>query len=288
MRTPFDRFAKDLFGVVLEPVCRVVPEREVSGDAQRIDLWCEPNPARLRELDRFTLIRRLVADGPCAFEFFHQAPALGDVLRSLHKVLTVRLATQDERTREAGLWIIAGGRPAQVLERLPSLRPDPTWSAGVYSADPGLGLHLIVTSELPATPHTLLLRLLSAGLTLKQALREVRQLPDTHPVRRLALPFVIKLHLEVRQSAPGQPELEEFVMETQSLYEMWQQKLLAEGEARGEARGEAKALLAVLAARGIAVVPEHVHRIDATRDLAQLDVWLARAATARTIEEVFG
>lgn len=58
--------------------------------------------------------------------------------------------------------------------------------------------------------------------------------------------------------------------------------------ARGEARGEARAVLAVLEARGIAV-PDGVRiRITECTDLAQLDAWVRRAVTARTIDDLIG
>ena len=292
MRTIFDRFAKDLVGSALAPGCQVVPEREISGDPQRIDLWCEPDPARIFELERHGILRRFVAEGACAFEFFHQPPSLLELMRSLRKILTLRQSSGGPEAQRAPLWIIAGGRPAQVFAELPSLRADPSWFEGVYATDPGLGLYLIVTSEIPNTPDTLILRLLGAGRTLRQAFHEVRSTRADDPVRRVAIPFMITLHRTAKEHPLDERELQELAMETQDLYEIWRQELLAQGEAtgeaRGEARGEAKALLAVLAARGIAVSQEDSDRISGTTDIAQLDRWLVRAATATTIDEVFG
>lgn len=58
------------------------------------------------------------------------------------------------------------------------------------------------------------------------------------------------------------------------------------GEARGEARGEGRAVLTVLAARGVPVPDAARERILACTDLAQLDAWLHRAGTATSIEQV--
>ncbi|MGA2451074.1 MAG: hypothetical protein ABTD50_20635, partial [Polyangiaceae bacterium] len=49
---------------------------------------------------------------------------------------------------------------------------------------------------------------------------------------------------------------------------------------QGRAEGEARAILTVLAARGIDVPDRARARILDCADLAQLDAWLARAATA--------
>jgi hypothetical protein len=58
------------------------------------------------------------------------------------------------------------------------------------------------------------------------------------------------------------------------------------GEARGEARGEGRAVLTVLEARGVPVPAAVREQVLACTDLAQLDTWLRRAATATTADEV--
>ncbi|MFI7128291.1 hypothetical protein ACIBQ1_21500 [Nonomuraea sp. NPDC050153] len=59
------------------------------------------------------------------------------------------------------------------------------------------------------------------------------------------------------------------------------------GREQGKAEGEARAVLLVLAARGFDV-PEDVRaRITACTDLAQLETWTTRAATAQALEELF-
>jgi len=62
----------------------------------------------------------------------------------------------------------------------------------------------------------------------------------------------------------------------------------AEGEAAGEAKGRADALLAFLAARRLSVSEEQRATVLACRDLAQLDRWIARAASVAMAAELFG
>lgn len=57
-------------------------------------------------------------------------------------------------------------------------------------------------------------------------------------------------------------------------------------EAAGFARGKSSAILAVLAAHGIAVSDQTRIHIEACRDAATLDRWIARAVTAASAEEV--
>lgn len=60
-----------------------------------------------------------------------------------------------------------------------------------------------------------------------------------------------------------------------------------QGRAEGEAKGEVKALLAVLVARGIDVPDEARARITACTDLDLLEVWVRRAVTIDSIDELF-
>ena len=64
----------------------------------------------------------------------------------------------------------------------------------------------------------------------------------------------------------------------------------AEGKAEGKAEGETaalvRAILALLAARGISVSVEARARIEACKDVSTLDRWILLAATARTAEDV--
>jgi hypothetical protein len=58
------------------------------------------------------------------------------------------------------------------------------------------------------------------------------------------------------------------------------------GLAEGAAAGQIAAILAVLAARGISVTAEARARIEACKDEATLDRWIARAAIAASAEDV--
>ena len=61
----------------------------------------------------------------------------------------------------------------------------------------------------------------------------------------------------------------------------------AEGRAEGAAEGRAEAVLEILAARGVEVPADIREQIAACRDLAQLDVWVRRAATANATADLF-
>jgi hypothetical protein len=69
--------------------------------------------------------------------------------------------------------------------------------------------------------------------------------------------------------------------------EIWTKEGEARGEAKGKAEGKAEGVLAVLEARGLAVGEEQRARILSCSELAVLDRWLRRAATAAAADDVF-
>ncbi|AUX39110.1 uncharacterized protein SOCE26_004920 [Sorangium cellulosum] len=62
----------------------------------------------------------------------------------------------------------------------------------------------------------------------------------------------------------------------------------AEGFAKGEAAGLARAILTLLAARGVSVSASARAHIEACKDVVTLERWIARATTAATVEEILG
>jgi hypothetical protein len=63
--------------------------------------------------------------------------------------------------------------------------------------------------------------------------------------------------------------------------------LIEEGRTKGEARGGANAILLVLAARKLNVTAAQRERIMGCTDLAQLNDWITRAATAPKVSDLF-
>ncbi|MFG3439467.1 hypothetical protein ACGF0J_19685 [Nonomuraea sp. NPDC047897] len=62
----------------------------------------------------------------------------------------------------------------------------------------------------------------------------------------------------------------------------------AEGRTEGQAEAAARSVLLVLEARGFDVPDDIRARIAACADLTQLQTWLTRAATAQTLQDLFG
>ncbi len=283
IRSAFDRLAKDAFDAVSAWVCVTrQTEIEVPSEVLRADFFCVPDPGQLHLLVDFPIVRRMFAEGAGIYEFFHQVPSPDEFLACIRKASVLRKpARLPARPEEPWLWVVSSGRPEQLIAPF-GFRHEPHWPPGFYGTLPGLRLRLVIVSELPVTPDTLFLRALGGGATLRAAREELTTSPD-HPASRLLAPLMVALYQETDDT--------EFKMETQELYEKWQQRVLAEGRVEGRvegrAEGRADALLQVLAARRLEVSAEQLATIRDCKDTAQLDVWIVRAITAESTGEVF-
>jgi hypothetical protein len=91
-----------------------------------------------------------------------------------------------------------------------------------------------------------------------------------------ALPLAARRYLEAMMTSRTYEYQSEFV-----------RRYVFQGRAEGEAKGEAKAILAFLEARGVDVPDDARARISGCTDLDQLDVWVRRAATAGSVDNLF-
>jgi len=99
----------------------------------------------------------------------------------------------------------------------------------------------------------------------------------------------LKTYTVFVRSAASEPARQalEALMTTQ-FKDTFVDRLLAEGEAKGKAEGEARMILRVLSARGLQVSAEIRQRVLSCADTSQLETWGDRAATAASINDVFG
>ena len=141
---------------------------------------------------------------------------------------------------------------------------------------------------------TLLVRLLGAGLVLKQAIAELKELQAEAPERTLALPILLRLRLTVPSDLTKQTtDDQEFLMDTQDIVETWRREAVQEGVAQGLKQGVAQglkqgvahALVEVYEAR-FGAMPEDLRAVaEHTADEPTLVAWLRLAGT-RSADEV--
>jgi hypothetical protein len=224
MERVYDRLAREALMQALRGASRtLVADRVVGADS--IDLFCEPDPELLEEPLPFGLVRRFLVQGPCAFEFFHHAPSIPELLNSLAKGFDLRdPACWPPHAEEPWLWIICAHRPSGAWSKF-SLEAARGFPRGVYATPPAYRMRLVLPNELPRTLDTLLLRLLGSGKPLQGALTELDELGASHPLGALMMPLITSLYREYRALAESREDVARFLKETGGFCESWRQKL---------------------------------------------------------------
>ncbi|WP_437974906.1 hypothetical protein WMF11_42995 [Sorangium sp. So ce295] len=246
MRSRFDAFGKSVLRETLDLVGGADTQVEVIATSQTMDIWYTPDPARAALRAELGLLGELAAE-PCQFEPFHDTPGPAELRGCVRK----QLHWHHELERRNGgpvpfprLCVLSSGRPATVLDAF-GFDPVPG-RPGLYRAAPGWRIDLVVIAELPRTRDTLLLRLLGARAVLRDAIRELIDLPDDAWERGIALPWLLRLRFEV----PAEPsarttedaEEEEIVTEVQQWFEQLKQSLRDEARREGLQEGRKEGL----------------------------------------------
>jgi flagellar biosynthesis/type III secretory pathway protein FliH len=165
---------------------------------------------------------------------------------------------------------------------------------GLYQAAPFVHLSIAVVRELPTTRDTLLLRLLGAGRVLRQAIAELKMLPEDAREPLIALPILVRCRLEIPEDpAQRTDDDEEFLMSTQDILEVWEQKVkeaglrqgLRQGLQQGVEKGLQRSLIAAYETRFGAIRKDLRAAIERTHDEATLDGWL-KVIVARSADEI--
>lgn len=243
-RTRFDRLAKHVVEGALGSSCTVKTELEVAAEAQSIDVYAEPDPARSEERMRAGLLGRM-AEGVCLIEAFHQPPRAEHV----HECVLKQHAVHAQRRRDARragraklptlptLWLVSAGDPVGVRRDF-ELRPLRGWPKGCFRGARASGVRLIVVSMLPNEPSTLLIRLMGAGPTLRAALAELAALPLTSWERGAAGPWIESLHfVSLEPGASAATKDEEDTMDAVRMWKESQHKAREEGRVEGRLEG---------------------------------------------------
>jgi hypothetical protein len=238
-RQPFDEFSKQLFEALLSPYGRVTVDRNVPGEARRIDIYFEPtdptrlNPNELGQLAQLSTTKSL-------FEPFRNPPTSADVrtcaakLYLLHAELSRNAGRTLSDTELPQLWILASSASDRLLA---DFRGELQGEDGIYSFGRGWRTGLINIAELRSTEETLWLRLLGKGITQEQAIEELLMLPETTPKRAIALDLLAQWHISIKVTASIDAEEKRFLMALSRAYLEWERQTLATGRRQGIEQG---------------------------------------------------
>jgi hypothetical protein len=149
---------------------------------------------------------------------------------------------------------------------------------GLDDAGGMLRVGIVVASELPRDPSTLLVRFMAGGPLLGDAIAELDALEDGAFERTVAEEILVDLGEELRKKATATPEEEEFIVSVGMTF----------SQARKEAKVEeaVRMLLTVLGVRGLTVPDAARERILAQKDVERLERWHAKAVVAASVGEV--
>ncbi len=257
-------------------------EMEVSPDPQNADGYFVPNPERSSPVTS-TLLGRM-SDHPCSFEVFSAAPDVGESKECVRKLLNLHhiLEGKEPNAPLPRQWIISSGLPKSAFGELGARRAK-GWPEGVYRLARAFDTFFIVASELPEDRSTLLLRLMGRGRTLRRAVEDLKKLSEDDFERCTALPILVRFRIEAA-AEPVSTVDEEFLMNTQEVMDMFEQRAEQRGEQRGLVR-QRKMVLRQLR-RKFGDLPEAIlARVDAA-DADTLDRFADKLLFAASPQEV--
>lgn len=286
MHNRFDQFIKRLAREAYSPGGHVETEAEVTPPARRIDIWFVPHAGRARKvLAPLGLFGRMGRTS-CTLEPYHSTPT-GDQVADCfakHRFFCCDLARRKPRPPVPTQWIISSGRPSAALTGL-NFR-NSRQCKGIYDGPALMRTKVVVVSELPRTRDTLLVRLMGAGTTLRRAIADVRALPEDALERRLALPILVHLRLEIPADPAKQTTIDrEFLMTTKEI-DKYLEQIHEEGRKEGRDEGLAEGVLMAYRARFGAAPPAALAAaVEHADDRAALQRWM-EMVTTRSADDV--
>jgi len=243
MRTSLDQMGKQLLTALLRPSCEIVSELEIAHDPQAIDLLVSPGPGGAPTAAQTGLLARLV-QGPTLLEPYSQTPGSAELTACQRRQLA--LLHERERGQRPGslprplTWLLSPGRPEALLRDF-GFVSSPDWPTGVHQAPPGHALGVIVLRELPRERDTLPLRLLGRKSTLRNAVEDLRQLPDDDPLRAPLWQVMLRMRVRVILDELPAEEREAWML-TEAEFEVFKNDLVQQGKQDGLRQGERQGL----------------------------------------------
>ena len=249
-------------------------------------------PARGRDVDSGYVIARTAAEVPDA-EIPDQAKSLVHIeLHRRHQSLEdlaldvaeaqVRLYRREGKLVESHVWDLYGDARAPVLEKR-TLTYSAAGSCVAYTRVNlrGLGWDELLAQGPPALWSLIALTRDGATEPVIARVRDAIHARATWTLAERADHLAVLWFVAEAEGVPG--KLMRAVVTKERLMES---ELYREIVAEGKAAGKAEAVLAVLAARGIAVSAPLRERILRCAEIAMLNVWIRRAAVASTAAAV--
>ena len=271
---PHDKFAKDLFDLLLTPLGKVNLQRTIQPETKFVDIYFQPN-LNPPDSQNLGLLTQCLNQQPAIFEPFRNPVTVDEIQTCIVKLFEVQqeLNRDSKRLKQPSsaevrpqLWILTPTLAAHTLTGFGAVNDVQSWGTGVYLLPRHLQAGIIVVHQLPKTPETLWFRLMGKGKVQQNAIAEVAALPAPHPYRDNTLDLFLSLKLELEAKQKIKSEERELIM---SLSPLLVEKIEA-AEQRGRQRGlqegqegEYKLVLRLLQKRVGDISPEMQTQIEA-------------------------
>ena len=242
---PHDKFAKNLFELLLTPLGGVNTQRVIQSETKFVDIYFEPNNLNLSDGANLGLLAQCLNQYPAMFEPFRNPVTVDDIQMSLVKVFEVQqeLNREHKRLKQDGdkvtprLWILTPTLAAHTLAKFGAVNDVEIWGKGVYLLPEHHQMGIIVIHQLPQIPATRWFRLMGKGNVQQRAVEELAALPLSDSYRGDALDLFLSLRLELEAKQTIDLEEQELIMQLSPLYLEKIQAAKQEGEIIGEERG---------------------------------------------------
>jgi hypothetical protein len=288
-RFVYDQFAKQYLTELLSPFGEVEASRAIAAEVREVDVIFSPASDHPPEVAILGLLGRL-ATTAAIFEPFRNAVQPGEIRSCLSKLFELynefdRQANRENtRLNEAQLphlWILSPTVSQAVLSGFKAELDVETWGEGIYFLGKSFKTGIVVIHQLPKTPETLWLRMLGKGKVQKQAITELRELPEDNPfrVQTLELLYNLLTILEVRQDL--ETEDQSLIMELSPLYLERLENANQRGIQQGLVQGQRLMVEKMLKAKFGEVDGELSAIIDALLLIPPLDMSLLIAQLSR-------
>jgi Domain of unknown function (DUF4351) len=275
---PDDKFAKELFNLLLTPLGNVNLQRTIGSETKFVDVYFEPQqpPAQIPDNG---LLSQCLNQYPAIFEVFRSPVTVGEIQTCVVKVLEVQqeFIRESKRLKQPSIaqiiprmWILTPTLATHTLNGFGAVNDEALWGKGVYLLPVHFQAGIIVVHQLPKIPETVWFRLMGKGKVQQEAMLEVAALPESHPLQSNALDLFLSLKLELEAKPSIEPEERELIMQLSPLLlekiaiakQEGRQEGHQEGRQEGETIGEARMVVRLLNRRFGEVPNQLVVRIQ--------------------------
>ncbi len=221
---PHDQFIKGYLPELLQDYGEVTPSQKVYPETKEIDIVFKPNKTFSTTSNNLGLLGKL-ASQYCLLEVYRNPATANQIRACLNKLLEthnqlIKEGTLDENL--AILWILTPTLSERILKQFGAAEEIENWSKGIYIAPEGYFMGIVVIHQLPNTEETLWLRILGKGRVQEKAIRELKDLPDSHPKKNNILELVSNLLAVLQENQQkGQSldtEDQELIMQLSTIY----------------------------------------------------------------------